>query len=114
MKATRISNPYIATIATTETGAIVAIAAKPANTLITAWPAITLPAKRIEWLTGRTKYEISSITARIGRSGRGADDTQNRPKKPVPFFTKPTIVTVRNTDKAKIAHQISKIWNTLN
>ena len=62
-----------------------------------------MPAKRIEWLTGRTKYEISSITAKIGRSGRGADDTQNRPKKPAPFFTKPTIVTVRKTESARIA-----------
>jgi hypothetical protein len=29
--------------------------AKPAKTLITAWPAIMLPPRRTEWLSGRTK-----------------------------------------------------------
>ncbi len=34
----------------------------------------------MEWLTGRTKYEITSITARIGRSASGAELTQNMPE----------------------------------
>ena len=37
-----------------------------------------LPISRIEWLTGRTKYEITSISARIGRSTSGAEVIQNR------------------------------------
>ena len=41
-----------------------------------------LPASRIEWLTGRAKYEISSMTARTGRIGSGAAETQNRLRNP--------------------------------
>ena len=85
MKQTKISNPYIAVIARIDSGEIAAMAPKAAKTLITACPAIMLPARRIEWLTGRTKYEITSIKAKIGRSARGADETQNSPKNPTPF-----------------------------
>ena len=98
---TRTSRPYIAVIASTDTGLITAMAAKPANTLITAWPAITLPARRIEWLTGRTKYEMISMMASTGRSARGALETQKSPRNFAPFFTNQTIVTVRNTSIAR-------------
>jgi hypothetical protein len=64
--------------------------AKPANTFRTAWPAIRLPARRMEWLTGRTKYEIISMIARIGRSANGAEETQKRLRNPAPFLMKPT------------------------
>jgi hypothetical protein len=42
----------------------------------------------MEWLTGRTKYEISSMIARTGRSGAGAELGQNRLRKPAPFLTR--------------------------
>jgi hypothetical protein len=51
----------------------------------------------MEWLTGRTKYEIISMIARIGRSTKGADETQNRLRNAVPFLMKPTSVTVTKT-----------------
>jgi hypothetical protein len=56
-----------------------------------------LPARRMEWLTGRTKYEITSMIARTGRSAKGADETQNRLRNPAPFLMKPTTVTVMKT-----------------
>src|SRR6056297_746426 len=84
-------------------GATAVIAAKPANTLRTAWPAMMLPARRMEWLTGRTKYEISSMMARIGRSASGALDTQKRPRNPAPFLTKPKTVTAMKTPKPRTA-----------
>ena len=57
----------------------------------------------MEWLTGRTKYEISSITASTGRSASGADLTQNRPRKCAPFLTKPSTVTPTKTISASTA-----------
>ncbi len=61
---TSISNPYTAIIPTIGKTAPNPIApANPAKTLITAWPAIILPANRIEWLIGLTKYDIISINA---------------------------------------------------
>ena len=80
-------------IATTESGDINATPANAANTLITACPAIILPASRIEWLTGLTKYEIISISASAGRKANGAEEIQKRDKKPTPFFANPMIVT---------------------
>ena len=62
---------------------------------------MTLPARRMEWLTGRTKYEMISMIARTGRKAKGAEDTQNKPKNLVPFLTKPRIVTVKNTAIAR-------------
>ena len=84
-------------------GAMSAAPAKAAKTFITAWPAMIAPASRTEWLTGRTMKEITSITARIGRSASGAEETQKRLRNEVPFFTKPTTTTVRNTAKAMTA-----------
>ena len=56
-----------------------------------------LPAKRIEWLTGRTKYEMISISAKTGRNGKGAEEIQNSDKKDAPCLTNPMMVTARNT-----------------
>ena len=39
------------------------------------------PASRIEWLTGLTKYEIISISARAGLKANGAEEIQKRDKK---------------------------------
>ena len=51
---------------------------------------------------------MTSISARIGRSGSGAAEIQNTPKKPNPFNTKPRIVTVRNT--AIAITTVTAIW----
>ena len=57
----------------------------------------------MEWLTGRTKYEMTSMIARMGRRTSGADETQKRLRNDAPFFTKPRIVTAKNTAKASTA-----------
>ena len=59
--------------------------AKPAKTLSTAWPAIRLPASRTEWLSGRTKYEMTSMSASTMRNASvGALATQKRFRKCAP------------------------------
>jgi hypothetical protein len=60
-----------------------------------------LPASLIEWLTGLTKYEITSIIRSIGLKAKGALLIQNRLKNPSPFFTKPIIVTAIKTESAR-------------
>ena len=97
MKETSVSRAYIAVIATTDSGDISATPANAANTLITACPAIMFPASRIEWLTGRTKYDMISIIASAGLKANGADEIQKRDKKPTPFFANPIMVTDKNT-----------------
>ena len=63
-----------------------------------------LPASRTEWLSGRTKYEMTSITASTIRSATvGALATQNRFRKCGPCFMKPITVTVMKTASARIA-----------
>ena len=57
----------------------------------------------MEWLTGRTKYEITSIIARIGRRiAAGAEHPEHRQEADA-LAMKPTIVTVRNTISASVA-----------
>ena len=46
---------------------------------------------------------MSSITASTGRIASGADEIQNRPRNPAPCFTKPRMVTNRNTASARTA-----------
>ncbi len=63
-----------------------------------------LPMRRREWLSGRTKYEITSITASTILSATvGALETQNSLRKPAPCLTKPMTVTVTNTAIASTA-----------
>ena len=66
------------------------------------------PASRIEWLTGLTKYDITSIISNIGLNARGALDIQNKLKYFNPFLKKPNTVTNRNTDRARIP--VTAIW----
>ena len=87
----------MAVMASTDNGAIAAMPANAAKTFITACPAIMLPARRIEWLTGRTKYEMISISAKTGRNGKGAEEIQNSDRKDAPFLTNPMMVTAKNT-----------------
>ena len=81
-----------------DSGAIAATPANAANTLITAWPAIMLPARRIEWLTGRTKVAEITLDQRQDRTQRQAvlPDPEQLQKADA-MQHKPRIVTVRNT-----------------
>ena len=82
---------------------MIVMAAKAANTFITACPAIMLPANLIEWLNGLTKYEIISIIARIGLRINGAEPIQNTFRKPNPCLINPKIVTNKKTPIARTA-----------
>ena len=52
----------------------------------------------MEWLTGHTKYEISSMIARIGRSASGALETQTLP------------VYGRGMTEPVVAHEVAHQW----
>ena len=64
--------------------------------------------RRTEWLTGRDRNEMISISTTSGRIRIGTPCGTNSFRKRMPFLAKPTTSTVRNTSAASAA--VTTMW----
>src|SRR5262245_26391085 len=81
---------------------------KPPNTLSVMCPASMLANRRTEWLTGRDRNEITSISTTSGRIAMGTPSGTNSLRKRMPFLANPTTSTVKNTRAASAA--VTMMW----
>src|SRR5215831_7044161 len=81
---------------------------KPPNTSRVMCPASMLANRRTEWLTGRDRNEMISISTTSGRITMGTPCGTNSLRKRMPFLANPTTRTVKNTSAASAA--VMMMW----
>ena len=78
------------------------------NTFSRICPAIIFAKRRTDNVTGRKRYDKTSMGIKIGAMYQGVPWGKNKLKNPKPCLTKPIIVTNINTSIAKI--RVTNIW----